>query len=657
MQNPRWPFLLLLIGCGGGSASHANGDRDPASDAPSSSAEGGATQSQTDGGPGPPADDASSGNGDGSLALPDGTSPRSEDGAHAADGGVHGRTSIGWAVDYPDDVFTVIAAHTTSFTHVAAFVYEVESYSGGGVAPFWNTPGGADVFQNGLTSTTMASTVHAMGLKYLAAVAGGAELNSNQGILNILTDSPTGTQSGFIASMVSEAVTKGYDGYALDWEMGGAPAGQIIDASNGAQMVAFLDAFKAALHAHGMILTVAFVPNDVMQSCTSYGNGVWDLTTLGEHVDLAMLEDYATTLGPATTSCPASFNDPPGCYPGTVFGPFSDEVDLLCVSMLRSRLNITMNAWSQMTNPFAGDAMSLLESYHVRSVGLFPQNQHRRSRWQLRHLRGERDGALGHDVVRVAGAVPRALTPARLSSPGVSVACDAGRQPREVDAEDATDPREVSHPKSAAVGLDALATEREPEAQPAAVGAPLVKRQKELVGLARGQPAALVLHLDRDAEVVRRRPQLDATAGPRELEGVLQEIGDGRGDELTVDLDLDARVPRRHHQGEPEGARLHRSHDGELFEEVAHRGSLGALGAGAGLEAHLGEGAVDQAQSGAGCGSGPRRCSRRARPGRSGAPRTRRRPRRGRCGARARARRGARGPRPQSSARAGACTR
>ena len=65
--------------------------------------------------------------------------------------------------------------------------------------------------------------------------------------------------------------------------------------------------------------------------------------------------------------------DPAGCYPGTVFGPFSDEVDQLCTTMLPSSVNITMNAWSQMTNPFAGPAMSLLESYGIQSVGLFPQ--------------------------------------------------------------------------------------------------------------------------------------------------------------------------------------------------------------------------------------------------------------------------------------------
>jgi hypothetical protein len=267
----------------------------------------------------------------------------------------------------------VVAKHTASFTHVAAFVYECSNYSGGGVAPFWNTPGGADVWQNGLTSTTMAAKVHGMGLKYLAAVAGGAELNSNQGIINIITDNPPGTQSGFITSMVQEGVNKKYDGYALDWEMGGAPAGQIIDYNDhGAKMQSFLAAFKAALHAQGMILTVAFVPNDVKQSCTSYGNGVWDLTEFGKNVDLAMLEDYANSLGTPSASCPAGYTDP-GCSPSMTFAPFANEAALLCSTMVPSSVNVTANAWSQMTNPFAGDAVNTLEAYGINSIGLFPQ--------------------------------------------------------------------------------------------------------------------------------------------------------------------------------------------------------------------------------------------------------------------------------------------
>ena len=365
MRNPMWWSLPLLMGC---SSASSGGGGSGETDAGGGSTDSGSVGTQGDGGMEAQGDT-------GVLDQTDGNVQTKGDSGHVSgDGGVLGRTSIGWAVDYPDDVFNVIGQHTSSFTHVATFVYEVTSYSGGGVAPFWSTPGGADVFQNGLTSTTMAAKVHGMGLKYLAAVAGGAELNSNQGILNIITDTPAGTLAGFITSMVSEGATKHYDGYVLDWEMGGAPAGQVISyGEHGAKMESFLAAFGAALHAQGMILGVAFVPNDVMQSCTSYGNGVWDLTELGKNVDLAMIEDYATTLGAASTTCPATFTDPSACYPGTVFGPFSNEVDQLCTTLAPSSVNITMNAWSMMTNPFAGSAMSLVETYGIKSVGLFPQ--------------------------------------------------------------------------------------------------------------------------------------------------------------------------------------------------------------------------------------------------------------------------------------------
>jgi hypothetical protein len=290
------------------------------------------------------------------------------------DGGVLGRSSIGWAVDYPDDVLTVISQHTRSFTHVAVLLYDISSYSGG-VAAFWNTKGGADAFQNGLTSAQLAQKVHGMGLKMLGGIFGGQELGSNQGIVNILNDSPAGTQAGFITAMVGEAVAKSYDGYALDLAMGGAPTALAIDyAGSGAKMETFLGAFRAALHAHRMVLTLAFVPNDVKQSCSSYGNGVFDLLQLGRYVDLAMLEAYGTTLGAGSSSCPTSYTDPAACFPGSVFGPFANGVDLLCANTAQqAQMTVMMNASPNATNPFAGAAIALVEQYGIPSVSLFPQ--------------------------------------------------------------------------------------------------------------------------------------------------------------------------------------------------------------------------------------------------------------------------------------------
>jgi hypothetical protein len=329
------------------------------------------------GGPvsGAPLTDAGS-RGDGTTLGADGSND-AEPPPPPDDAGVQGRSSIGWAVDYPVDVLTVIGAHTSSFTHVAVVIYDISTYTNG-VAPFWNTQGGKDLFQYGTTSAELAQKVHAMGLKVLAGIFGGQELGSNQGLVNILNDSPPGTQSSFISSMVQEAVTKKYDGYSLDLAMGGAPANLNIDRETyGTKMENFLGAFRQALHDKKMVLTLAFVPNDVEQSCTSYGNGVFDLRELGRYVDLAMLEAYGTTFGTPDKSCPASVTDPAGCYTGSVFGPFVNEVNLLCsYTFQQSQMTVMMNASPMTTNPFAGQAMALVESYGIQSVSLFPQINH-----------------------------------------------------------------------------------------------------------------------------------------------------------------------------------------------------------------------------------------------------------------------------------------
>jgi hypothetical protein len=363
--------LLFWLACssnpGGSPTGHATSSSSTSS---SSSSSGGSSSSGAGGGvtsstTTSSSSSSSSGAGGGATSTSSSTSSSS-----GAGGGASGHTSIGWAFDYPDDVFNVIGQHKSSFTHVATLVYDIVSYSGSGVVPFWNTPGGADVFQNGLTSTTMATKVHGMGLKYLATILGGAELDNgdNQPIVTIL-DAP----SSFISSMVQEGVTKKYDGYALDWEMGGGTP-NVDDGTYDAKMEAFLGAFKAALNAHGMILSIAIVPNDIKQSCTSYGNGVFDLTQLGNSVDLVMLEDYATSLGTPASSCPAGYKDPAGCLGLTsVFLPFADEVALLCSTLKPGTVNIILNSSPMFTNPFAGGAVSVVEAYGVASIGLFPQ--------------------------------------------------------------------------------------------------------------------------------------------------------------------------------------------------------------------------------------------------------------------------------------------
>jgi hypothetical protein len=195
--------------------------------------------------------------------------------------------------------------------------------------------------------------------------------------VNLLDDSPSGTQAGFIAAMTAEAKTQGYDGYALDLALGGAPTNLAIGyANDGLKMQSFLGAFRAALHAEQKILAVAVVPNDVKQSCTSYGNGVFDIQQLGKYVDLVMLEAYGTSFGTASATCPASYADPESCFldAGSVFGPFANGVDLLCAATTQTnQMTVMMNASPTMTNPFAGQAVSLVESYGIPSISVFPE--------------------------------------------------------------------------------------------------------------------------------------------------------------------------------------------------------------------------------------------------------------------------------------------
>src|SRR5271166_6783299 len=113
MRNPIWWFLSLLIGCAstgdggfgesdeGGVAADGGFDGTGDDDGSTAQQDSGSTR-QTDGGVHlPPDGGQTDGNVLGQLDGP----------LSAGDGGALGRTSIGWAVDYPDDVFDVIAQH------------------------------------------------------------------------------------------------------------------------------------------------------------------------------------------------------------------------------------------------------------------------------------------------------------------------------------------------------------------------------------------------------------------------------------------------------------------------------------------------------------------------------------------------------------------
>jgi hypothetical protein len=288
---------------------------------------------------------------------------------HAAPGSA--RTSIAWAWVNLSDTLAAIEPNAASFTHVSPLVYDVNYAYTSGVAEFWNTPGGADLFQDGLTSVTITQKIHSMGLKSLPVImAGAANSGTDQGIQTILTN-PT-VQAAFITSMVTEGTTKKYDGYNLDWEMSQS---QTTYAAYGTQLVSFLGAFRTALHAVGMILTFDVVDFNVMQSNCSGGIGPVDLTKLGPVVDLAIVEDYNSSFGTASNSCPTDLPDPLLCNQ-----TFMDDLNFMCAYLPLNVISIGMNACSTTvpscgggTNTIAAQALSAIEAYGVESVALFPQ--------------------------------------------------------------------------------------------------------------------------------------------------------------------------------------------------------------------------------------------------------------------------------------------
>jgi hypothetical protein len=312
---------------------------------------------------------ADSGGIDGSRVGPDGGTDAVGTSDHAAP--VLGRTSIAWAWILLSDTLSAIQPQAKSFTHVSPLVYDVNFAYSSGVAEFWNTPGEADMFQNGLTSVTITQQIHSMGLKSLPVILGGAgNSGTDDGIHTILTDATA--QASFISAMVAEGVTKKYDGYNLDWEMSQS---QTTNAMYGAPLIAFLGAFKTALHAAGMILTFDVVDFNVLQSNCSGGIGPVDLTKLGPVVDLAIVEDYNSNFGTASSTCPSDLPNPLLCNQ-----TFMDDLNFMCAYLPADVVSIGMNACSTTvpscgggTNTIASQAISAIEAYGIKSVAIFPQ--------------------------------------------------------------------------------------------------------------------------------------------------------------------------------------------------------------------------------------------------------------------------------------------
>src|SRR4029079_13542782 len=88
--------------------------------------------------------------------------------------------------------------------------------------------------------------------------------------------------------------------------------------------------------------------------------------------------------------------------------------------------------------------------------------------------------------------------------------------PRQVEDEHASSPRQVARIDPAIVRRGAPSAEGEAKTQAGSIGAALLERTKELVGIRTRQAAALVLDLDEHALGARADPERDGGARPRE---------------------------------------------------------------------------------------------------------------------------------------------
>jgi hypothetical protein len=361
---PTSPIQVVLVAavlaaataCGSGSTGNP-GDQNPGDgggNAPDVAAGGDSGQTET-------TPDAASpevgGSMPGDAAIP---ADASDSGATAASG----RQSLVWVwMDYPQSL-AAVAANKGSFTHVSPSLYDVNYDYASGVAEMQSDDGPDDF--DGLSSTQIAAQIHAMGMKCIPLIqAGAANSGTDQGIQNVIGDSPQGTQSAFITSMVQEAVTKGYDGYSLDWEVGGGTT----YATYGAGLVTFLGAFQSALHQHGMVLSLIVGDWFVEQSNCSGGTGFVDLAGVSPNVDQLIVMDYQTTLGTPPTACTMSAPNPQNC--GNDFG---SDVDLMCAYVPESKISIGFDSDPNAgNNDIAGACVSATQVSGIQAVAIWPE--------------------------------------------------------------------------------------------------------------------------------------------------------------------------------------------------------------------------------------------------------------------------------------------
>ena len=278
-------------------------------------------------------------------------------GAYAGQGLTQGKQALIWIwQNYRADV-TVVAAHPESFTHVSPAFYQMNYAYTSGPLKYVN----ANDHYDGTSSADLTAQIHAAGLKVVPLVYAGAGNNgTDDGIHNVLNDSPPGTQQNLITAMINEANVKGYDGYNLDWEVSGDDTHY---SEYGTKMVSFLGTFKKALNQQGMQLSYDLGAWFVRQ-CAD--DGVMDLTQMADAVDLMIMEDYDKNLGNPGAACPSPAPARLNCY-----ADFTAQLQVMCNMPGK---NVSIGVIAPDTSAFASQAFSAASSYGFTGVALWPGN-------------------------------------------------------------------------------------------------------------------------------------------------------------------------------------------------------------------------------------------------------------------------------------------
>lgn len=271
-----------------------------------------------------------------------------------------------------------------SFTHISPLFYSLNYDYASGVASYSNcataagtldcTDRGTDDF-DGLTTQAFAAQLASAGLAVVPGIYAGADNDGTDvGVQNILDDL-AGVGASFIAAMVGEAVSNGYGGYNLDWEMGSGVGAAYTD-----KFVAFADAFKQALAPRGMSLSVDAIASNIDGTWCSDNDGFLDFSKLASSsVDRVIIEDYTGSLGTPFTSCQPvvlSHANPVAC-PLNAAGTdvtVTGLLNFMCSNLPASMVVIGFIDDPSGTNPIAGQVMSTVESYGFTKVAIFPQD-------------------------------------------------------------------------------------------------------------------------------------------------------------------------------------------------------------------------------------------------------------------------------------------